>query len=89
MLDSSYKRLWVELAHEIYLADPSIEHKMSKRRSEKGAQADLPISILTAHYFRHNYAAMLHATGYSVICGIITAKINLEVVIVWDSTHQH
>lgn len=52
--ESSYERKWDGLMRELAKADPSIE------------QADGQ-SILTAGYFRHNYASILYDAGVDVL----------------------
>lgn len=51
---STYKRRWSRLMTAMYEADNSIE-------SDNGA------SMLTAHYFRHNYASILYNAGVDVL----------------------
>lgn len=51
-------RVWLDLMEAVYAADNSIES-----RSTKSGRA----SILTAHYFRHNYATVLYYAGVDVL----------------------
>ena len=51
-------RAWLELMAAVYAEDDSIE----SRETDDGR-----ISILTAHYFRHNYATVLYYAGVDVL----------------------
>ena len=51
---STYKRRWLRLMEAVYAADNSIEAKDCA-------------SILTPHYFRHNYASVLYNAGVDVL----------------------
>ncbi len=61
----TYVRLWKSLMADVYRADTSIEH-IDLNDGLKDAP-ELIGSILTAHYFRHNYATMLYAAGVDVL----------------------
>lgn len=69
--NSSFYRIWDELTAAMHEADPEIE-------SEDGK------SILTPHYFRHNYATLLYDAGVDVlgaqrILGHASAKTTLDI----------
>ena len=69
--NSSFYRIWNNLAKAMYEADNTIE-------SEDGS------SILTPHYFRHNYATLLYDAGVDVlgaqrILGHASAKTTLDI----------
>ncbi len=72
---STYYRMWKRLMGEVYKADNSIAHKnTSLRTGIKKNAAGKPIekkrfniSILTPHYFRHNYASMLYDAGIDAV----------------------
>lgn len=49
-----YRNVWESIRAALYKADPSIEAKGKK-------------SILTAHYYRHNYASILYNGGVDVL----------------------
>ena len=51
-------RAWLELMAAVYAEDDSIE----SRETEEGRA-----SVLTAHYFRHNYATVLYYAGVDVL----------------------
>ncbi len=51
--------------HELYIADNSIEHR-DFNEDIKDAE-EFPGSVLTAHYFRHNYASLLYNAGVDVL----------------------
>lgn len=61
---SSYVDIWDDLAKAMYDFDPSIEHQTSHMRHSKQA---FKRSVLTAHYFRHNYASILYNSGVDVL----------------------
>lgn len=61
---SSYVDIWDDLAKAMYDFDPSIEHQISHMRHSGQA---FERSILTAHYFRHNYASILYNSGVDVL----------------------
>lgn len=54
--NTSLNRLWLQLMKAVHDADPSVE-----------TRADGETSILTAHYFRHNYASFLYEAGVDVL----------------------
>ena len=56
--NTQLSRAWLNLMEAVYAADDSIES-----RSTKNGRA----SILTAHYFRHNYATVLYYAGVDVL----------------------
>lgn len=56
--NSMLHSVWLDLMAAMYAAEPSIESK-----DHKGQK----ISILTAHYFRHNYASILYAADVDVL----------------------
>ena len=51
---STFSRHWRSIQTELLRIDPSIEN-------------DTVGSILTPHYFRHNYASILYRTGVDVL----------------------
>lgn len=55
---TTFKRMWTRLMVELFNADPSIENKQYGNHTG---------SILTPHYFRHNYATILHSAGVDVL----------------------
>ena len=57
--NSTYGRYWRSLMGAMYDADQTLEYKVL----EKGEH----ISILTAHYFRHNYATVLYNAEVDVL----------------------
>lgn len=59
LCESSYKRMWERLMIAAYDMDPSIEAVLIESGSNKGKWR----SILTPHYFRHNFATMLCDMG--------------------------
>lgn len=76
MPQSTYVRTWKSLMAAIYQADTSIAHadlnahvKPRKKKRTKETQKSEPLigSILTAHYFRHNYATLLYDAGVDVL----------------------
>lgn len=49
-------------------ADQSIESKIvSVQTDENGNKAELRASVLTAHYFRHNYASVLYNADVDIL----------------------
>jgi len=69
--NTQLNRLWKSLMQKVYDADNTIEAKEG-------------ISILTAHYFRHNYASVLYNAGIDVLSaqkflGHASAKTTLEI----------
>ena len=65
MPQPTYVRHWKELMAAVYAADPSIE----STDLNAGAKDAAPLigSVLTAHYFRHNYASILYNSGVDVL----------------------
>lgn len=59
--------LWQDLMAAMAQAEPSIETKEVVLRHHGAKSAPAPISILTPHYFRHNYASRLYAAGVDVL----------------------
>ena len=56
--DAAFRYTWINLMRAVYSADNSIEYcEMRKKRA----------SILTPHYFRHNYATVLYYAGVDVL----------------------
>lgn len=51
---ATYERHWTKLQEALYAVDPSIEH-------------DAVGSILTPHYFRHNYATLLYEANVDML----------------------
>ena len=56
--NSMLHAVWIDLMGAMYAAAPEIEHKEYK---------GVKISVLTAHYFRHNYASILYAADVDVL----------------------
>lgn len=54
--NASLNRLWLQLMKAVHDVDPSVE-----------TRSDGKTSILTAHYFRHNYASFLYEAGVDVL----------------------
>lgn len=54
---ATYLRRWHSLMQAMYAADPSIETR----------QKETTESVLTAHYFRHNYASVLYNAGVDIL----------------------
>lgn len=52
--ESTYRRMWARLMRAMYAYDTSIESADGK-------------SVLTAHYFRHNYATMLYDADVDIL----------------------
>jgi integrase len=79
MPQATYIRTWKSLMAAMYQADPTIEHSdlnanVKPRKTKKAAKAKSTIkctpligSVLTAHYFRHNYATLLYDAGVDVL----------------------
>lgn len=68
---STYKRRWARLMRAMLEADPTIEN-------EDG------VSILTPHYYRHNYASVLYNAGVDILSaqkylGHADAKTTLQI----------
>ena len=63
---ATYERHWKELMIAVYETDKSIEHRLSDPKNESSPMR----SILTAHYFRHNYATILYNAGFDVLKAI-------------------
>lgn len=71
---TSAYRLWGTLMMRLYEIDPSIEVKPGTEN----------MSILTPHYFRHNYASILYNAGVDVLSaqkflGHANVKVTLEI----------
>lgn len=72
---STYKRMWRRLQEAMYEADPSIEAQTVREIKEwqlvegKKKRVAVPVmgSILTAYYFRHNYATTLYYAGVDLL----------------------
>ena len=76
--------LWQDLMAAMAQAEPSIETKEVVLRHHGAKSAPAPISILTPHYFRHNYASRLYAAGVDVlaaqrIMGHANSRTTLEI----------
>jgi integrase len=79
---STYQRLWDKLMVEVYKQDNNIEHrsvipkdKYNSRADRKGKPGPKPKkeqqrSILTPHYFRHNFATLMYDAGVDVLTAI-------------------
>jgi len=75
--ERTLRRRWNSLMLDMFLADNSIESRQmpvekakttvrNKKRIEKKPEDPKLISILTPHYFRHNYASILYDNGVDV-----------------------
>ena len=65
---STYKRWWDQLMVAMYAADPTIESKLLRTvKTKKGGTRDVFSSVLTPHFFRHNYASVLYDAGVDVL----------------------
>lgn len=75
--ERTLRRRWNSLMRDMYLADTSIESRPmpvekakrttgSKKPHKKNSETPKQISILTPHYFRHNYASLLYDNGVDV-----------------------
>ena len=52
----------------MYEADPSIESKLLRTvKTKQGGTRDVFSSVLTPHFFRHNYASVLYDAGVDVL----------------------
>ena len=58
---SGYRKIAKRLAYELAQIDPSIEQKPD------GADPTRSISVLTAHYYRHNFASLLYDAGVDIL----------------------
>lgn len=75
--ESSYQRLWDRLMAALYEYDPTVESRpihikeppKPERKGKPGPKPQGPKqrSILTPHYFRHNYATMLYDQGVDIL----------------------
>lgn len=71
-------RRWIDLMAAVYAENPTIEPRLDKEGNPK------EISILTAHYFRHNYASILYNADVDVLSaqrflGHASPKTTLEI----------
>lgn len=71
--NSQLNRLWHALMAKMYAVDPSIE-----------SRGEPPESVLTAHYFRHNYASILYNADVDILSaqrflGHSSVKTTLEI----------
>ena len=65
---ATFVRHWKALAIALYEADTSIEAApLGTRIGNDGKPVPIMGSILTAHYFRHNYASILYNAGVDVL----------------------
>jgi integrase len=74
LAQSTLKRRWERLMIAMYEADPQIERTVIRahrgRVGKDGKRADDTLiygSMLTAHYFRHNYASVLYNAGVDIL----------------------
>jgi len=58
---SGYRKIYKHMAYELVEIDDTIEQQPD------GADPDNMISVLTAHYFRHNFASLLYDAGVDVL----------------------
>ena len=63
--DSTYKRRWDRLMTAVFNTCPDIEYK-SLRDAAPGKE-EVRASMLTAHYFRHNYASLLYDADVDIL----------------------
>lgn len=59
--NTAINRAWLDLMAAVYAADPSIEARETKTADGRH------MSVLTPHYFRHNYATVLYYAGVDVL----------------------
>jgi integrase len=70
---ASLVKRWKRLVIAMLEADPSIERKeVGSRKGDKkpdGKREEIPVygSVLTAHYFRHNYASLLYDADVDIL----------------------
>jgi integrase len=65
---ATFIRHWRTIAVELYKVAPSIEHeKVMTKKDAEGNEIPVIGSILTPHYFRHNYASVLYNAGVDVL----------------------
>lgn len=82
--NSSLHRVWISLMAAMAKAAPDIECKAASLRQDGGAPVPVPISVLTAHFYRHNYASLLYQAGVDVlaaqrILGHASPKTTMEI----------
>ena len=82
--NSSLHRVWISLMAAMAQAAPDIECKSASLRQDRGAPVPVQISVLTAHYYRHNYASLLYQAGVDVlaaqrILGHASPKTTMEI----------
>lgn len=66
----TFKRMWQRFTMQMYDYDPTLESipvKEYNRNTKRYEETERLRSILTPHYFRHNYASLLHAAGINVL----------------------
>ncbi len=70
---SVYVDRWTALMEALYQADTTIEHREAQRIVEKQKDGTEKVevipakSVLTAHYFRHNFASICYNAGVDVL----------------------
>ena len=62
---STYKRRWERLQRAMYEADAAIREETGSEAAPIESKEGL--SVLTPHYFRHNYASVLYNAGVDVL----------------------
>jgi len=73
LCEATYKRTWQSLMSTMFGFDSSIEsrvvtsRKVKVENEKKWKKEDVFGSILTAHYFRRNYASVLYDAGVDVL----------------------
>lgn len=68
LAQSTFVRRWRRLMQALYAVDNSIENKIIKEHTDKaGNTTQIRASILTPHYFRHNYASTLYNSGVDIL----------------------
>lgn len=82
--NSSLHRVWTSLMAAMAKAAPDIECKSASLRQDGGKPVPVQISVLTAHYFRHNYASLLYQACVDVlaaqqILGHASPKTTMEI----------
>lgn len=62
---STYLRKWCDLMAAVYHENNGIEHTILRTRRKD--EPEVIGSVLTAHFFRHNYASILYHAGVDVL----------------------
>lgn len=65
---ATYARHWRSIRQRLLAAAPGIDAvEVGKQTGKDGKETSVLGSVLTAHYFRHNYASLLHKAGVDVM----------------------